>query len=331
MGCTDVCEIIRQPVTCPANNYRWAYTKDNIGHCYDSWYGPATVVGSDKEVVAVRLQSPSFQANLQVPEFAANLKASLERIAGRQPKELFPGAVGLAEIVASAGLAVAGLPGIVQTIANLSQTVARDDMALNLSTILGSAGQILGGIDTSAYGNFSNVLATGLNIGSQLTAPTPSYATPATYGPVYSPTPMNTNVLPTPVMASAQGIVVGGRMITSLVAPILAKISGLFGKRVSLEGAMSMIRRMAKFLTSPAAIAVALGITVDELAQLITANASRKRRTMNPANGKALRRAARRIKSFHKMCGTIDLLKSRGRRYPSRSRCGTCKKSPCRC
>lgn len=57
----------------------------------------------------------------------------------------------------------------------------------------------------------------------------------------------------------------------------------------------------------------------------------KRHRRMNPANSKALRRAARRIKSFHRMCGTIDLLKSRGRRTSYRSRCGTCRKSPCRC
>jgi len=55
-----------------------------------------------------------------------------------------------------------------------------------------------------------------------------------------------------------------------------------------------------------------------------------KRRRMNPANVKALRRSARRIESFHRLCRRVDVLRPRGRSR-ARARCATCHRDPCRC
>lgn len=70
-------------------------------------------------------------------------------------------------------------------------------------------------------------------------------------------------------------------------------------------------------------------LTAAAVNELMVAGAGHRR--MNAANGKALHRAARRIKSFHKMCGTIDLLKTRGRSRSFGRKCTTCRKNPCGC
>jgi hypothetical protein len=101
--------------------------------------------------------------------------------------------------------------------------------------------------------------------------------------------------------------------VARITAPILRKIAIKIGKTVSLSKAMSLIRSLSKYLT-PGATAAALGITVAELADLIVAARQKPRRRMNPGNAKALRRAMRRLESFHKLCVRADSLRSRGRR-----------------
>lgn len=198
-------------------------------------------------------------------------------------------------------------------------------MALNLGGILGAVGGLFG----QASG--IPILQTVGNLATAF-APAFSAAQPAMIaGPVYSPPPMSPQPMGQPVMAGGAVIAAGAGAVARMTAPILFRIASKLGRRVSLQGAITMIRKMGKFLMDPASIALALGITIAELATLITAHSSKKSRHMNAANGKALRRAARRIKSFHRMCGTIDLLKSRGRRTSVSRACGTCRKSPCRC
>ena len=116
----------------------------------------------------------------------------------------------------------------------------------------------------------------------------------------------------------------------TIIGPILAKIAETVGRNMTLQRALSLARTLGRQLNSPALAATAMGITLAELAMLITAGTQRKRRRMNPANSKALRRAARRIESFHKLCARTDMLRSRGRRRSSAT-CGTCRKRPCRC
>lgn len=130
-------------------------------------------------------------------------------------------------------------------------------------------------------------------------------------GAIRSPKSMPLN--PSAVMGSI------GSGITRVTAPILVKIAETLGRRsMSLRQAVRIIRKMGKFLT-PAAAAVALGITLDEMADLIMADANRTRRRMNPANVTALRRSMRRISSFHRLCQKADSMRSpsRRRRTPS--------------
>jgi len=202
------------------------------------------------------------------------------------------------------------------------QTQGATPMGFNIGGLLGSVSGILGGNQNPYFQTVSSAASLASNFFPQ---PSGNIYTVAQNqqrpGPPLQPMPR----APMQMRLRAGGL-------SGAVLSILATVASQLGRKsISLSGAMSIIRKMGKFLMEPAAIAVALGIGVSELADLITASSMRKHRHMNPANGKALRRAARRIKSFHRMCGTIDLLKSRGRRAPSRSGCGTCRKNPCRC
>ena len=126
------------------------------------------------------------------------------------------------------------------------------------------------------------------------------------------------------VMRAASGAVISGigRAATRLAVPILIKIAEKLGRKtLTLRQAIAMIRKMGKFITDPATIAIALGISVAELAQLITAHSNQPVRRMNPANVKALRRSMRRISSFHRLCVKADTLRGGRRRRPARGSC----------
>lgn len=206
-------------------------------------------------------------------------------------------------------------------------------MGLDLGGIFGGVANVVGGLSS---GNYLSALQGGLGIASAAFAPSPQaapvYGIMPSYGPVYSP-PAAPAPAPQPAAQPVGAFGMAARAVATVTAPILTKIAVKLGLRArpSLTRAMEMVRKAAKLLQSPEAVAAALGITVAELASLITASNARKRRRMNPANSKALRRAARRIKSFHKLCTHTDVLRGRGRGASRRIACGSCKKSPCRC
>jgi hypothetical protein len=67
------------------------------------------------------------------------------------------------------------------------------------------------------------------------------------------------------------------------------------------------------------------------LANLITASSKKKRRRMNVANVKALRRGVRRLEGFERLaCRVTAGLHARSARR-SRRRCVRCKRNPCAC
>ena len=205
-------------------------------------------------------------------------------------------------------------------------------MSLNIGGILQGISGLAGGL---SGGNYLQALSGGLGAAASF-FPQPS-AQPVMYPQPMNPFPQIPQYpMPAPIQAQPVGAfsvpAAAAARLGAITAPILAKIAVKLGLRArpSLTRAMEIIRKGAKLLNSPEAVAVALGISVAELATLITANSARKRRRMNPANSKALRRAARRIKSFHRLCTHTDVLRSRSRRA-SKMACGTCRKSPCRC
>lgn len=203
-------------------------------------------------------------------------------------------------------------------------------MSLNLGGILGAVGNVLGGANLGNYSWVGDLAGAGFNIAGAALTPQPTYAAAPIYNPLpaYTPPPAP---MATQTMSAVPAFSVAAGAIARVTAPILTKIAVKLGLRArpSLNRAMELVRKAAKILTSPEAVATALGITVAELATLITSSSARRRRRMNPANSKALRRAARRIKSFHKLCTHTDVLRGRGRSRAAR--CGSCRKSPCRC
>lgn len=205
-------------------------------------------------------------------------------------------------------------------------------MALNIGGILSSAGSILGGANLGQFSDIAHLVGGGLQIAGSAFAPSPSvsYVSAPVYGAMPSyPSP---TIQAQPVMSAAPVIGVAAGAVARVTAPILAKIAVKLGLRArpSLKRAIEIVRKAAKILQSPEAVAVALGITTAELATLIVSHNSRKQRHMNPANAKALRRAARRIKSFHRMCTHVDLLKTK-RHSASRGGCFKCGKRKCSC
>lgn len=80
----------------------------------------------------------------------------------------------------------------------------------------------------------------------------------------------------------------------------------LMGQNVSRSKLYSMLKRFGpEFLVTAGIMSAA---AVSELAL-----AGPGHRRMNPANSKALRRATRRIRSFHRLCGDADIIKTRRR------------------
>lgn len=121
-------------------------------------------------------------------------------------------------------------------------------------------------------------------------------------------------VAATPVMATALRLPSLAGALAVTIQPILIRVATFLGRKtLTLRETIKIIRRFTKFLPA-AAIATVLGITVNELGQLILADAQRPRRRMNVANVKALRRSMRRLEGFHRLCVRADTLRRPGRR-----------------
>jgi hypothetical protein len=188
----------------------------------------------------------------------------------------------------------------------------------------------LSGGDTSLF-DPSSLLDLAGSVGGSST-PVNYFPTYAFDPNVYAPQtqyPMDVAQKQVP-MVPGNAATAAGRAVAMILFTIAQKL-GL--KRVpSLGTVMSMIRKMAKML-SPAAVAAALGIGIADLSTLLTANARKKRRRVNPANVKALRRSVRRLQSFDHLANKVrhQLATVGGRSHRRASRCGTCRRSPCRC
>lgn len=187
-----------------------------------------------------------------------------------------------------------------------------------------SLGNVLGGVSglLNTVGSFGGPVGTVAQIGSGFL----SGFLPA-QGPMVSTVPQSAFPQATQTMAARP--IIGGMAsaATAAVQPILNQVSAYLGKSITLRAAMIIIRRMGKFLNTPTAIATALGITLDQLGNLIVASsiAGSGGRRMNVGNVKALRRAHRRIKSFHKLCTTNDELRAPRRRRAAPKQITVCR------
>jgi hypothetical protein len=206
--------------------------------------------------------------------------------------------------------------GLYSQTRNIGLTLtARQPMGLNIGNLLGGIGGILN--KTNSSGNsYVSALGTGLSLVGSIV--------PASNR---SPAPRSSSAAAAPMLAPI------GRAATTLTKEIFTagnKVLLRLGIRypVTASGFSSALRRSLGSIASLArrtpagsivSILAGLGLTVLEANMLAAWYAQRKKgRRMNPANSRALRRAARRIRSFHKLCTHTDLLKTHHRR-PSRS------------
>jgi len=195
----------------------------------------------------------------------------------------------------------------------------------SISSLFGTSDSV----DMGGAGVLAPELGAGLGVvesflgGQSSSAPTvqsyPSYS----YGAVAQPAMAMTPQIAGPGIAAA----------TSMIRFLVAQKLGL--KSIpSLQRVMQMVRQMSKYL-SPAAVAVALGLELGQLATIIAASNRRKRRHVNPANVKALRRSMRRLGSFQKLASRVNKqlshVGSHRRGAVHRGRCSSCRKSPCSC
>jgi hypothetical protein len=101
------------------------------------------------------------------------------------------------------------------------------------------------------------------------------------------------------------------------------------GRAVTLQSLLSLLRRFG-----PTALTGILGAEL--VADLVTLSATRagRRRRMNPANVRALRRSVRRLQSFDRLASRVSSQLGRvasHRRARRAGRCRACRSNPCRC
>lgn len=236
------------------------------------------------------------------------------------------GAGGLSGLSASASGFASNPASLFTPFLSGGRSLSGGPMALNIGQLLGGLGGIFGGPANAgtAIGTIGQVasLASGFFPSPQMSQVVQMQATPV--------------MAMAPMIRQAAGSLTreifdaGAKVLTRLGIPVGAS-AGSFTS--ALKRSLSSIASLARRTPSGTMVSVlvGLGLTAFEANTLTAWHAQRKKgRRMNPTNPRALRRAARRIKSFHKMCTTTDLIRTRsnGRRSTS---CGTCKKKPCRC
>lgn len=184
------------------------------------------------------------------------------------------------------------------------------------STFDNAISGIFGG-STSTSGSYLGGSSAG---GSSFLPLTPEYGPPAPYNPPAAPA-VN-------VMAGAPMIIAGTRALAARFPNLAAAVGALtaqFGTKFSPDKVVRMLKQYGPNLVGGLIGAAALN-------ELVVWQSTHKRRRMNVANTRALRRSMRRLKGFDRMASRVSAQLSRagGRRRSSR-RCGTCRKSPCSC
>ena len=217
----------------------------------------------------------------------------------------------------------------------------RQNMGFNLGGFLGGVGNILGNVQGANAGGIRAIGQLTSAVGAGFTRqPAIGGAARATQTSLRSYSQMRGAGSPAVTRVSTQSNT-GGGLVPMNVAQAGMVLLGKLGIGVTdgrtfipaLKKALGSLASFARRTPAGSIVSVLLGLGLSELAanSLIAWYATKRRyRRINPANAKALRRAARRIKSFHRLCQHTDLIKTRSRSRGF-SRCGTCRKSPCRC
>ena len=172
-----------------------------------------------------------------------------------------------------------------------------------VSGLFGTSGSYLGG---SSY--------------SDIASPPVTYQYPV-YQPEYPQMPMAQNVQLAPV-AIAAGRALAARF-PSLYSSLVA-LSQQFGRKFTPEMLWRMLKQQGPGMTVGLIGAAAMN-------ELFVWKSTHKTRRMNPANTRALRRSMRRLKSFDRLARRVSSQIHRGGSRRSKSRCSSCKRSPCAC
>jgi hypothetical protein len=243
------------------------------------------------------------------------------------PKPIQAAAVQAAGTVASI-VTVNPTPLALANAFTASQPQGGQPMAFNV-------GQFLGGV-SSAFGGSSNpfLANTGAvaNIASSFFQPSSGGFSPAMATPPVVFTGGSTAVAVRPGVSGGltkEVFDAGAKVLARLGIPFRAS-PGAFSR--TLKTALGSIVSLARRTPAGSVIGLLAGIGLSQLESnlLVAWHAQRRRhRRMNPANAKALRRAGRRIKSFHKLCGSMDLIKPR--RTAVGGKCTKCRKRSCSC
>jgi len=188
-----------------------------------------------------------------------------------------------------------------------------DELTSGLDSAIGN---LFGGSDQSS-GSYLG----GLNLGVPTSYPVTGFPTVPEYG---TPYPQGQ-----PVMAMAP--MVAGVARWAMQFPnlwqALQRIRANYRVAISVDKLWGMVKSMG-----PQVIVGLIGAAA--LQELFVYHSTHKRRRMNVANTKALRRSVRRLKGFdrlsHRVSSQLARVGGTRRRSASR-RCGTCRKSPCAC
>jgi hypothetical protein len=192
---------------------------------------------------------------------------------------------------------------------------------------MGLFDSIIGTVDSAFNNVFGNTSDSG-NVGPYLggldtgTSPFPVRS--------YPQDPMPMPGYGDPAMANVPQIL-GGVARWAMRFPnlwqALQRIRANYGVKMTVEKLWSMVKSMG-----PNVIVGLIGAAA--LQELFVYHSTHKRRRMNVANTKALRRSVRRLKGFdrlaHRVSGQLARAGGTRRRSPSR-RCGICRRSPCTC
>lgn len=169
------------------------------------------------------------------------------------------------------------------------------------SDVLGGLGQVLqGGLGQSLLNIGENLANTAIN--SAFSSTPSSFNLPATI-------PTQLAMMP----AIARGGAMAGRALATRFPNLATAISGYLARGIPVtRGKLwSLLKRFGPDFLVTGGI-----LTAAAVSELSIAGPGRRR--MNPGNVKALRRAHRRMKSFHHVCRTNDMLLG-GRRKGKRS------------
>lgn len=192
---------------------------------------------------------------------------------------------------------------------SIKQPQGVQPMPLNLGNILGQVGTIFGGSQNpylSQVGGIANLASTFV--------PQPVFR-PSMSGPVASPVANRSVNLPAVRGAGRAALTqeifaAGSKLLTAVGIGFPATTNGFSSVLKRALGSLGSLARRTPTGTIVSLLA-GIGLTAYESNLLVAWQAQRKRgRRMNVCNAKALRRAGRRIRSFHKLCQHLDIKKA---------------------